>query len=226
MTSASGMLETVEFETGPSPEWAVILLHGLGDSGDGWAPVAPHIVRPDWPSVRFVFPHAPVQPVTINAGMRMRSWYDIVDLTDIDRRADAAGLAASADAVEALIAREAERGVPASRLVLAGFSQGGAVTLTHGLRRAEPLAGLVALSTYLPRAEQVISEARRGTPLPVFMAHGQFDPMVPIQAGERAAEHVRGLGHDVEWHAYPMQHEACAEELEALGRWLSARFAA
>ena len=225
MTFASPMLETVEFETGPSPEWAVILLHGLGDSGDGWAPLAPHLVRPDWPDVRFVFPHAPVQPVTINGGMPMRSWYDIVDLADIDRRADAAGLAQSAQAVEALIEREAQRGVPASRLVLAGFSQGGAVTLTHGLRRADPVAGLVALSTYLPRAEQVLAEARRGDPLPVFMAHGLHDPMVPHRAGELAAEQVRSLGHDVEWHSYPMQHEASAEELDALAAWLSARFA-
>lgn len=225
MTPASGMLETVEFETGPSPEWTVILLHGLGDSGDGWAPVAPLLVRTGWPPVRFVFPHAPMQPVTVNGGMSMRSWYDIVDLDDIDRRADEAGLAQSAQAVEALIAREAERGVPASRLVLAGFSQGGAVTLTHGLRRAEPVAGLVALSTYLPMAERVISEARRGEPLPVFMAHGLHDPMVPHRAGEMAADHVRGLGHDVEWHSYPMQHEACEAEFAALAAWLSARFA-
>nr|WP_211210924.1 alpha/beta fold hydrolase [Sporichthya polymorpha] len=223
MTSAP-MLDAVEFETGPNPEWTVILLHGLGDSGDGWAPVAPHIVRPGWPSVRFLFPHAPVQPVTINGGMKMRSWYDIVDLGDIDRRADEAGLAESAKAVEALIAREAERGIPASRLILAGFSQGGAVTLTLGLRRAEPLAGLVAMSTYLPMAKKVLDEANRDGTLPVFMAHGLHDPMVPHPAGLQAAEHVRSLGHDVEWHSYPMQHEACAEELDALGAWLSARF--
>jgi phospholipase/carboxylesterase len=219
------MLETVEFETGPSPEWAVILLHGLGDSGDGWAPVAPHIVQPGWPAVRFVFPHAPVQPVTINGGMSMRSWYDIVDLEDIESRADATGLLASGQAVEALIEREDQRGVPASRLILAGFSQGGAVTLTHGLCRTEPLAGLVGLSTYLPMSERVLREARRGEPLPVFMAHGLYDPMLPVRAGELAATQVRGLGHDVEWHTYPMQHEACAEELGALGVWLSARFA-
>jgi phospholipase/carboxylesterase len=223
MTSA--MLETVEFETGPSPEWTVILLHGLGDSGDGWAPMAPHLVQAGWPQVRFVFPHAPVQPVTINGGMRMRSWYDIVDLDDLDGGTDGAGLAQSARAVEALIEREAQRGVPGSRLVLAGFSQGGAVTLTQGLSRAEPLAGLVALSTYLPMAERVISGAHRGEPLPVFMAHGLNDPVVPHRAGELAAQHVRGLGHAVEWHSYPMQHEACAEELDALAGWLSARFA-
>lgn len=220
------MLETVEFETGPNPEWTVILLHGLGDSGDGWAPMAPHIVRDGWPPVRLIFPHAPVQPVTINGGMKMRSWYDIVDLGDIESRADQAGLEESGRAVEALIRREAERGVPASRLILAGFSQGGAVALTWGLRREEPLAGLVAMSTYLPMSELVLKAARRGEPYPVFMAHGLYDPMVPVRAGELAAEQVRSLGHDVEWHTYPMQHEACAEELDALSAWLSARFAA
>lgn len=221
MSAAPGMLETVEIETGPSPEWSVILLHGLGDSGDGWAPVVPHVVQDGWPSMRFVLPHAPVQPVTINGGMAMRSWYDIVDLDDIERRADETGLMAAGQAVEALIEREAQRGVPASRLVLAGFSQGGAVTLTHGLRRAEPLAGLVAMSTYLPLSQRVLREANRDVVLPVFMAHGQNDPMLPIRAGELAAEQVRSLGHDVEWHSYPMQHEACAEELDALATWLS-----
>lgn len=219
------MLETVEIETGPNPQWSVILLHGLGDSGDGWSPVVPHLVQDGWPPLRFVLPHAPVQPVTVNGGMRMRSWYDIVDLDDIDRRVDQAGLLESGQAVEALIEREAERGVPAERLVLAGFSQGGAVTLTHGLCRPEPLAGLVAMSTYLPMAERVLSDARRGDPLPVFMAHGQHDPLVPVRAGELAAGHVRSLGHDVEWHTYPMQHEACAEELDALAVWLDARVA-
>lgn len=218
------LLETVEFETAPNPEWTVLLLHGLGDSGDGWAPMTPHLVRDGWPPVRFVYPHAPVQPVTINAGMSMRSWYDIVDLGDIDKRADEKGLEESGRAVEALIAREAERGVPASRIVLAGFSQGGAVTLTYGLRRAEPLAGLVGLSTYLPMSGRVLAEANRDVQLPVFMAHGQYDPVLPFQAGELAASQVRELGHDVEWHAYPMQHEACLEEIEALAAWLTKRF--
>ena len=218
------MLETVEFETAPNPEWTVILLHGLGDSGDGWAPLAPHLLRDGWPPVRLIFPHAPVRPVTINGGMAMRSWYDILDLDDIENRADEAGLEESGRAVEALISREAERGVPASRVVLAGFSQGGAVTLTWGLRRREPLAGLVGLSTYLPMSKRVLEEARRGEPYPIFLAHGLYDPMLPFRAGELAAEQVRSLGHEVEWHAYPMQHEACAEELDALGSWLSARF--
>lgn len=225
MTSGTGSLDTVEFTTAADPEWTVILLHGLGDSGDGWAPMAPHLVRPGWPAVRFVFPHAPVQPVTINGGMAMRSWYDIVDLEDIDKRADEAGILASADAVEALIAREAERGVPSSRVVLAGFSQGGAVTLTLALRRQAPLAGLVALSTYLPSSQRRIAEFRRPEILPpVFMAHGSHDPMVPVRAGELAAEQIRRLGFTVAWHTYPMGHEACVEELDALGRWLTERF--
>ena len=225
MTSAAGMLETVEFETAPQPEWTVILLHGLGDSGEGWAPMAPHLIRDGWPALRFIFPHAPVQPVTINGGMRMRSWYDIVDLNDIESRADEAGILQSAAAVEALIEREAERGVPASRLVLAGFSQGGAVALTLALRRQEPLAGLVAMSTYLPSARRRISEFQRPDVLPpVFMAHGSNDPMVPLHAGELAAEQMRRLGFSVEWHSYPMGHEACIEELDALAAWLTQRF--
>lgn len=225
MTAPADLLETVEFETAPNPEWSVILLHGLGDSGEGWAPVAPHMIRAEWPAVRFVFPHAPVQPVTINGGMRMRSWYDILSLDDIDSRADEAGILQSAEAVEALIAREAERGVPSSQVILAGFSQGGAVTLTLALRRREPLAGLIALSTYLPSSQKRIEEFSAPDVLPpLFMAHGSHDPVVPVRAGELAAEQMRRLGFTVEWHSYPMGHEACAEELDALGTWLSQRF--
>ncbi|MGQ0468025.1 MAG: alpha/beta hydrolase [Sporichthyaceae bacterium] len=219
-------LESVEFETGPNPTWSVILLHGLGDSGDGWAPVAPELVRPEWPAVRFVFPHAPVAPVTINGGMRMRSWYDILSLEDIDKRADAEGLIASAAAVEALIEREAARGVPRSRVVLAGFSQGGAVAMTLLLRNAAPLAGVVVLSTYLPMSERLLAEAPEAESLPpVFGAHGSMDPVVPYRAGELAAKQLQSRGHDVEWHSYPMGHEACLEEFNALGAWLGKRFA-
>lgn len=219
-------LETVEFETAPNPQWSVILLHGLGDSGDGWAPMAPQFVRPDWPAVRFVFPHAPMAPVTINGGMRMRSWYDILSLDDIDKRADEAGLISSATAVEALIEREAARGVPRARVVLAGFSQGGAVAMTLVLRNADPLAGLVVLSTYLPMSGRLLAEAPEADVLPpVFGAHGSRDPMVPYRAGERAAQQLQGRGHVVEWHSYPMGHEACLEELHALAAWLTKRFA-
>jgi phospholipase/carboxylesterase len=167
-----------------------------------------------------------VRPVTINGGMRMRAWYDIVDLENIDERADHAGLLQSAAAVEALIAREAERGVPSSRVILAGFSQGGAVALALALRRRDPLAGLIALSTYLPMARRLVHESQPADPRPpVFMAHGVNDPLVPHRAGRAAAEQLRELGFGVEWHSYPMGHEACLQELHALADWLSHRFA-
>ena len=140
------LLECVEQETGPAPAWTVLWLHGLGADGHDFAPIVPELVRPQWPALRFVFPHAPLRPVTINGGMRMRAWYDIVGM-DFANRADAAGIEESVQQVEALIAREVERGTPASRIVLAGFSQGGAIALATGLRRQAPLAGLVALST-------------------------------------------------------------------------------
>ena len=143
------LLECVEQETGPAPAWTVLWLHGLGADGHDFAPIVPELVRPQWPALRFVFPHAPLRPVTINGGMRMRAWYDIVGM-DFATRAEAAGVEESIAQVEALIARESERGTPPSRLLLAGFSQGGAIALATGLRRRQPLAGLVALSTYLP----------------------------------------------------------------------------
>lgn len=218
--------ELIERETGPSPRWSVIWLHGLGADGHDFEPLVPQIVRPSWPAIRFVFPHAPVAPVTINGGMRMRSWYDIVSF-DLTGRADAKGVDASVARVEALIAREVERGVPASRIVLAGFSQGGAVTLAAGLRRSEPLAGLVALSTYLPLATDALArlheapQAARGQP--VFVAHGRFDPVVPFAAGEDAARRLREIGFDVDFHAYPMQHQVCPDEVDHLRDWFDRR---
>lgn len=216
----------IEKETGPNPRWSVIWLHGLGADGHDFAPLVPELVRPDWPAIRFVFPHAPVQPVTINGGMRMRSWYDIVSF-DLAGRADSKGVDESVARVEALIAREVERGIPASRIVLAGFSQGGAVTLAAGLRRAEPLAGLVALSTYLPLSADALArldatgEAARRQPL--FIAHGRHDPVVPFAAGQDAAQRLRALGMDVAWHEYPMAHQVCLEEIDDLRRWFAAR---
>jgi phospholipase/carboxylesterase len=221
------LLETVEHETGPQPQWTVLLLHGLGDSGDGWAPIVAELVRRDWPPVRFVFPHAPVRPVTINAGMSMRAWYDIVDLEDVDSRADEAGLLRSAAQVEALIDRESERGVPRGRVILAGFSQGGAIAMAVALQNPKPLGGLIALSSYLPMPARLTGEDHPAHPLPpVFMAHGRHDPVLPYRAGELAAEHLRKLGYTVEWHSYPMGHEACLEEIVAVADWLSLRFGA
>lgn len=227
MTStASVLLETVEHETAPSPTWTVLWLHGLGADGHDFSPIVPELVHRDWPAVRFVFPHAPVRPVTINNGMRMRAWYDIVSF-DFNQRADETGVAESVAQVDALIEREGERGIPPEHIVLIGFSQGGAITLAAGLGRAQPLAGLVGLSTYLPMAPQqaagrVTAQARSQ---PVFMAHGQFDPVVPAPIGERSAATLKELGFDLEWHRYPMAHQVCAEEIAALGDWLSRRFA-
>lgn len=219
------LLEGVERTTGPAPAWTILWLHGLGDSGDGFAPIVPELIRPGWPALRFVFPHAPVRAVTINGGLRMRAWYDIAHM-DLVNRADETGVAESIEQVEALIAREAERGIPPERLILAGFSQGGAVTLAVGLRRRVPLAGLVALSTYLPAPEKAATALRAGAERqPLFMAHGLYDPVIPYVGGEQSAAILRRLGFAPAWHRYPMAHQVCTEELNDLGDWLEARFA-
>ena len=225
------LLQTVEQETGASPQWTVLWLHGLGADGHDFAPIVPELVRPGWPALRFVFPHAPMRAVTVNNGMRMRAWYDIRNFSADELgggdRADSVGVLESIVQVEALVTREAERGIPAHRLILAGFSQGGAIALAAGLRRAEPLAGLVALSTYLPMAPQARDDLQpQATRQPLFMAHGSQDPVVPPQAGEHSAQVLRELGFAVEWHRYPMAHSVCAEEIRDLGDWLERRFAA
>ena len=224
-SSASAVLDTVEQETGPSPQWSVLWLHGLGADGHDFAPLVPELVRPGWPALRFVFPHAPVRAVTINNGVRMRAWYDIVGM-DFPTRADSAGIEESILQVEALIAREQARGIAPERLLLAGFSQGGAITLAAGLRRQVPLAGLIALSTYLPGATQARTHlAPAATAQPVFMAHGTGDPVIPIVHAEQSARALEDLGFGVQWHRYPMAHQVCAEEIRDLGDWMAARFA-
>lgn len=228
MNTDSPLLEAVEHETAPSPEWTVLWLHGLGADGNDFVPIIPELVRRDWPALRFVFPHAPVRPVTINNGVSMRAWYDIREM-DLANRADEAGVAQSVQQVEALVEREAQRGVPASRIILAGFSQGGAVALAAGLRREQPFAGLVALSTYLPMSPTVLRELPQTVPAaarqqPVFMAHGSHDPVVPYAAGEASAAHLRALGMQVQWHAYPMAHQVCGEQIADLAAWLGTRF--
>jgi phospholipase/carboxylesterase len=230
-TNTHALLDSVAHETGPAPAWTVLWLHGLGADGNDFAPIVPELlvrdgVRRDWPAIRFVFPHAPVRAVTINGGARMRAWYDIRDM-DLNNRADHEGVAESVIHVDALIAREAERGVPANRVLLIGFSQGGAITLAAGLARSTPLAGLVGLSTYLPmppdRAAAALQPGAASQPL--FMGHGQFDQVVPFAGGEISAQAMRELGFDVQWHRYPMQHAVCAEEIRDLGDWMDARFA-
>jgi len=220
------LLDTIERETGPGPQWSVIWLHGLGADGTDFVPLIPELVRPGWPALRFIFPHAPVRAVTINNGLRMRAWYDIRDM-DFANRADAEGVAESVAQVNALIAREGEREVPPSRVFLAGFSQGGAITLAAGLQRREPLAGLIGLSTYLPAAHTAAEVLAPGANTqPVLMGHGVQDPMVPFSAGEHSAQVLRGLGFAVEFHRYPMPHSLCAEEVADIAGWLQARLLA
>jgi phospholipase/carboxylesterase len=230
--AAAAPLETVEHETGASPQWSVLWLHGLGADGNDFAPIVPELlqreglVRRDWPALRFVFPHAPVRPITINNGLRMRAWYDIAGI-DFATRADSEGLAGSLAQVEALIARERERGIAAERLLLAGFSQGGAVALALGARREAPLAGLVALSTYLPGMDGLPAFATAASKKqPVFMAHGLGDPVIPLLYAKRSCEALQRAGYAVEWHSYPMAHQVCPDEIRDLGDWMGSRFAA
>lgn len=216
----SQLLENIEIDTAPNPEIAVIWLHGLGADGNDFVPIVRELDLSGLPGIRFVFPHANTMPVTINGGYVMRSWYDIV-ATDLVRREDEAGLRASQLQVEALIAREKARGIPASRIILAGFSQGCAMTLQTGLRYPEKLAGMMCLSGYLPLAA-VAGAERHETSLatPVFMAHGVQDPVVPFARAEDSRKVLESLGYQVEWHAYQMQHTLCLEEVQDIGKWM------
>ena len=213
-------LESLEIETAPEPVASVIVLHGLGADGRDFVPICDELDLAAIGPVRYVFPHAPVRPVTVNGGMSMRAWYDILG-ADIPRRADEPGLRASMLEIEALIARERSRGIAASRIVLMGFSQGCAMTLLTGLRHAERLAGLVALSGYLPLAASTAAErsvANQG--LPIFQAHGRIDPVIPLSRATDSRDALRALGYAVEWHEYAMPHSVCAEEISDLNRWL------
>jgi phospholipase/carboxylesterase len=214
------VLETLEFETGPRPTAAVIWLHGLGADGYDFEPIVPELGLAATPAVRFVFPHAPMRPVTINGGAVMRAWYDVFSLEGV-RREDDAGVRASQASVEALIAREISRGVPAARLVLAGFSQGGAIALQTGLRHAEGLAGIMALSTYLPLASTLTAEASAANrDVPIFMAHGRHDSLIPIERATISRDVLRKAGYQVEWHDYAMEHAVCRAEIDDIAAWL------
>ena len=213
-------LETVEIEPKTAADAALVLMHGLGADGHDFESLVPELRLPASPSVRWVFPNAPVQPVTINGGHRMRAWFDIAAL---DRRAteDDHGIRLSAEAIGALVRRERERGIPADRIVLAGFSQGGAMALFTALRWPERLGGVVGLSCYLPLAATLPAEAHpANAALPVFLAHGSLDPIVPPSLGEGSRDLLRSRGYDVEWHTYPMPHSVCAPEVDALREWL------
>ncbi len=205
---------------------SVIWLHGLGADGHDFVPIVPELRLPAAPAVRFVFPHAPVRPVTLNMGMRMRAWYDIRTLT-AEGRADEAGLRDAVALVGRYIAAERAAGVESQRIVIAGFSQGGAVALHTALRHAEPLAGVLALSCYLPLQAALAAElsaANRTTP--ILMCHGQFDPVLPMQLGALARDWLRAERYAVEWKEYPMQHQVCQPEILDVAAWLRARLAA
>jgi len=213
-------LPTVEVEPGRPADAAVILMHGLGADGHDFEALVPELELPESPAIRWVFPHAPVRPVTLNGGMRMRAWYDILA---IDRGAaeDETGIREARDGIRTLVERERERGIAADRVVLAGFSQGGAMALFTALREPERLGGVLALSTYMPLAAKLEGEAHpANAAVPILMAHGTFDPIVPLFLGEGTCRLLRERGYDVDWRTYPMPHSLCAEEVRDVRDWL------
>jgi phospholipase/carboxylesterase len=217
----TALLTTIDVETAPNPEFAVILMHGLGADANDFISLVPELRLGDLPGVRFVFPNAPEMPVTGNNGYVMRAWYDILSFEGVNRRVDEAGLKASCERIRELIARENERGILTSKIFLAGFSQGGAMTYTAGLTHSEKLAGLIVLSGYVPSPaliDTAFSEANRDTP--IFAAHGTQDPVLPIELAIQGRDFALAHGCKLEWHTYPMQHSVCAEEVDALRVWL------
>lgn len=213
-------LQHIELNTGADPAGTVIWLHGLGADGWDFVPIVREMPLPEEVPLRFIFPHAPIRPVTLNNGMEMRAWYDLAML-DMVRLPDEKGIRESQLAIERLMARERERGIDSTRIVLAGFSQGGAIALQTGLRHANRLGGIIALSTYLPLEESLEAEAssaNRATP--IFMAHGTQDPMIPIQLAEVSRSMLERRGYDVEYHDWPMPHAVCPEEVEAITEFL------
>jgi phospholipase/carboxylesterase len=214
------MLDIIEAESGPDPTATILILHGLGADGNDFVPIAEELDLAQVGPVRFIFPHAPVMPVTINNGYRMRAWYDILGF-DEDAPQDEAGLRRSQQLVEALIQREKDRGMPADRIVLGGFSQGCAISLLTGLRHAERLAGVIGLSGYLPLAQKTRAERSEASlRTPIFLAHGTHDEVVALERAEASRDALKALGHEVEWHEYLMGHAVSPLEIEELNAWL------
>jgi phospholipase/carboxylesterase len=212
-------MEAVEIQTGPQPGAAIIWLHGLGADGHDFEPIVPELGLPAALQLRFIFPHAPVRPVTLNQGMRMRAWYDIFQLGGGPE--DEEGIRASQELVENLITSENKKGIPFQRIVLAGFSQGGAIALQTALRCQERLAGILALSTYLPLSAKLESERSKASrDLPIFMAHGMYDEVIPLARAEQSRKMLVELGYGLEWRTYPMAHSVCAEEIAEIARFL------
>lgn len=213
------LLPCVEIEPNEPASHAIIWLHGLGADGNDFAPIVPHIQAPAGVHIRFVFPHAPQMPVTINGGMRMPAWYDILEMS-IARKVDDAQLRASAAAIRDLIAREQERGIAAEHIILAGFSQGGAVAYETALTHNEKLGGLMALSTYLATHESIALDPANKE-LPILIQHGSQDPVVPESLGKHAYQWLTEQGYNAEYQSFPMQHQVCAEQIVAINKWLS-----
>jgi len=212
-------LETIQIDTAPNPTVSVIWLHGLGADGNDFVPIAHELDLRSCPSIRFIFPHAPTMPVTINGGYVMRAWYDILG-TDLVRREDEAGLRNSQTLVEQLIANEKARGIPSERIILAGFSQGCAMTLQTGLRHPEKLGGLLCLSGYVPIYTKVAAERNTANQdTPIFMAHGSGDPVIPMFRATQSRDFLQTLGYKIEWHEYAMPHAVCPEEIDDIGDW-------
>lgn len=218
------LLPAIEMESAPNPQFSVIWLHGLGADGSDFVPVVPELGLAPTPGVRFIFPDAPAIPVTCNGGYVMPAWYDIISLDSTSRRIDEAGIVNSRTAIRRLIARENARGIPCERIFLAGFSQGGAVAYTTALTHPAPLAGLIALSTYLPTSDLVEREATAANrAIPVFVAHGSQDDVVAPVLGRAARDFLVERGYAVAWQEYPMPHSICLEEIAAIGQWLNGR---
>jgi phospholipase/carboxylesterase len=217
---ASMTLETIDIETGDNPTAAIVLMHGLGADGNDFVPIAREMDLSGAGPVRFVFPNAPSIPVTINGGYVMPAWYDLLG-ANLTAREDEAGLRKSQAAIEAVLAREKARGIAAHRIVIAGFSQGCAMALLTGLRHAEPLAGIVGLSGYLPLAAKTAAEQHAANAkTPVFLGHGNHDDIVPVAAAHSTRDALLALGHPVDWNGYDMPHSVCMEEIGDLNRWL------
>jgi len=218
------LLSAIEVETAENPRFSVIWMHGLGADGSDFPPIVPELGLAGHPGVRFVFPHAPYLPVTCNGGYVMRAWYDIISLAPESRQIDENGIIVSRAAIRELIARENRRGIPCARIFLAGFSQGGAIAYTTALTHSERLAGIIALSTYIPSPDLVQREINPASQdLPIFAAHGSADDVVSPVLGRQARDFLQTRGYGVEWHEYPMQHAVCLPEIAAIGKWLRAR---
>ena len=220
----SNLLQHIELTTGPDPKGTVIWMHGLGADGWDFVPIVKELDLPEDLALRFIFPHADVRPVTINNGYEMRAWYDI-SMNELQRMPDERGIRASQKQIEALLTREYDRGVASDKIVLAGFSQGGAIALQTGLRHGKPLAGILALSTYLTLPESLAGEgAQANKSIPIFMAHGVEDPIVPLELAVQSRDALKSHGYNVRWVEYPMPHSVCMEEVVAIGEWLTDKF--